>query len=242
MDKTKYTIKVGGESYTLSLPTNKSNAVAYLAAAKYNNIGAIISEREDSPEGAAMYNQYRAWHALCTEAVKAIDFVPLNAAANEQIEAERIAAEAEAKKKAEEEAKAKADADAIAAKEAEEAAKKAEEERKYYEEHIAPLERLEAAKKAIDAETDENILTGHVWNDTPIWLSSENQFNFKAAYDIAFQTNGMNLPITFKLGEKDGDPVFHTFNTVNELQGFYLSCVEHINKCLKDGWAKKSAL
>ena len=28
-----------------------------------------------------------------------------------------------------------------------------------------------------------------------IWLSSENQFNYKVAYDLALQTNGANLPI-----------------------------------------------
>lgn len=91
----------------------------------------------------------------------------------------------------------------------------------------------------IDAETDRKILRGHAWNGTPVWLSSENQFNFKAAFDVALQTQGANLPITYKLGEKDGNSIYHTFETVAELQDFYLSCVSYINQCLKDGWQAK---
>ena len=49
----------------------------------------------------------------------------------------------------------------------------------------------------INAKTDEKILSGFVWRDNPVWLSSENQFNFKAAYDIAVQTGGMNLPARY---------------------------------------------
>ena len=45
---------------------------------------------------------------------------------------------------------------------------------------------FDAAKAAIiadiNAQTDEKILSGFVWNEMPVWLSSENQFNFKAAY------------------------------------------------------------
>lgn len=242
MDNKIYNITIGDEELAIQLPTTKANAVASLASAKFGNIGEILINANNDDVSHANYLAYRAWHTLCTEAVNEIDFAPLNEAAKAQIEAERKAEEEEAKRKAEAEAKAKAEAEAIAAKEAEEAAKKAEEERKYYEENIAPLERLEAAKNAIDAETDEKILTGHVWNDTPIWLSSENQFNYKAAYDIAYQTNGANLPITFKLGEKDGESIFYTFESIEELQGFYISCVNHINACLNEGWTKKSSL
>lgn len=232
---TNIVITIDGDEYVLNLPTTKANAVASLASAKFGNIGEILINANNDDESHETYLTYRAWHTLCTEAVKDIDFAPLNEAAKEQIETERIAAEEEAKRLAEEEAK-KAAADRL------EAERKAAEEKAYYEEHIAPVERLEAAKNAIDAETDEKILTGHVWNDTPIWLSSENQFNYKAAYDIAFQTNGANLPITFKLGEIEGNPVFHTFETVDELQGFYLSCVAWINACLNAGWELKNAL
>ena len=47
---------------------------------------------------------------------------------------------------------------------------------------------------------DEKILSGFVWKGMSVWLSSENQFNYKAAYDLAIQTEGANLPIKFKFG------------------------------------------
>jgi hypothetical protein len=34
----------------------------------------------------------------------------------------------------------------------------------------------------------------------PVWLSTENQFNYKAAFDLATQTGGKSLPVTFKFG------------------------------------------
>lgn len=37
---------------------------------------------------------------------------------------------------------------------------------------------------------DAKILEGFEWNGMKVWLSSENQFNYKAAYDIAIQTGG----------------------------------------------------
>ena len=55
----------------------------------------------------------------------------------------------------------------------------------------------------INSMTDEKILTGYVWNGKPVWLSKESQFNFKAAYDLAVQKDGANLPVKFKLGEDE---------------------------------------
>lgn len=103
---------------------------------------------------------------------------------------------------------------------------------------------FDAAKAAIiadiNAQTDEKILSGFVWNEMPVWLSSENQFNFKAAYDLAVQTNGANLPVTFKLGEQpDGTPVYHTFTEMAEAQDFYVKAVAFINQTLAEGWQRK---
>ena len=36
-----------------------------------------------------------------------------------------------------------------------------------------------------NAKIDANILSGFEWNGMSVWLSSENQFNYKAAYDLA---------------------------------------------------------
>lgn len=104
----------------------------------------------------------------------------------------------------------------------------------------------------INGQIDEEILTGFTW-DVPslnggegldsvsVWLSSENQFNYKAAFDLASQTGGQNLPITFKFGSPD-EPVYHTFTEFSELQNFYVSAVTFINQTLAAGWQRKDSI
>lgn len=88
-------------------------------------------------------------------------------------------------------------------------------------------------------QTDIVILSGFEWNGMPVWLSSENQFNYKAAYDLAVQTDGATLPVTFKFGNEE--PCYHTFDTVEELTDFYTKAMLHIQCTLADGWKKKDA-
>ena len=89
--------------------------------------------------------------------------------------------------------------------------------------------------------TDRKILQDFTWHGMPVWLSDENQRNYKAAYDLAVQTGGETLPVVFKFGS-DEQPVYHTFNTLDELKEFYLSVYRHIERCLADGWANKDAV
>lgn len=71
-------------------------------------------------------------------------------------------------------------------------------------------------------------------------LSGENQFNYKSAYDLAVQTGGGTLPVTFKFGT-DMEPVYRTFETLEELTDFYTKAMRHIQNALADGWEKKDA-
>lgn len=87
-------------------------------------------------------------------------------------------------------------------------------------------------------EIDRKILQGFTWNDMKIWLSTENQFNYKAAYDLAVQTNGSNLPIIFKFGTTD-NPIYYTFETLEDLTNFYTSAMSYINTTLVEGWKEK---
>ena len=66
------------------------------------------------------------------------------------------------------------------------------------------MEVLEVITNHVNELTDQKILSGYQWNGYNVWLSTENQFNFKAAYDVAVQTGGATLPIKFKLGETEG--------------------------------------
>lgn len=91
-----------------------------------------------------------------------------------------------------------------------------------------------------NARTDEAILFGFSYEDTPVWLSQENQFNYKAVYDLAVQSGGKNLPVTFKFGT-DTEPVYRTFSTLDELTDFYTQAITHIQDALAEGWKKKDA-
>lgn len=94
---------------------------------------------------------------------------------------------------------------------------------------------------AINKRTDEKILSGFVWNGNQVWLSTENQFNYKAVYDVAVQTNGANLPLTFKFGDSE-NPIYYKFEELEDLQDFYLKALEHINEQLVIGWKKKDSI
>lgn len=115
--------------------------------------------------------------------------------------------------------------------------------RKDYD-HIPTIAEVKADIGAlINAHTDAKILTGFSWNGKPVYLSSENQFNFKAAYDLAFQTEGANLPTKFKLGEdSDGTPVYHTFTKIDVLADFVMKVFAFINTTLDDGWQEKDSI
>ena len=41
-----------------------------------------------------------------------------------------------------------------------------------------------------NSQTDAAILSGFAYNGAHVWLSVENQYNYKAAYDLAVQTGG----------------------------------------------------
>lgn len=115
----------------------------------------------------------------------------------------------------------------------------------YMEEELDHRPDIEEVRSLVsdwyNAGTDGLILSGFEYEDRPVWLSSENQFNYKAAYDLAIQTGGQNLPVTFKLGTDDA-PYYRTFETVSDLQDFYVKAMKHIQDALSEGWKKKDAL
>ena len=88
---------------------------------------------------------------------------------------------------------------------------------------------------------DAKILEGFEWNGMKVWLSSENQFNYKAAYDLAAQTNGGSLPVTFKFGDTE-NPVYHEFKTLDDIADFYVKAMSHVNNTLKEGWESKDSI
>ena len=102
----------------------------------------------------------------------------------------------------------------------------------------------------IDAVNDyinERIISGFEWTSVDgdkyaVWLSMENQQNYKAIYDLAVQNNGVGiLPVTFKFGTTE-QPTYHTFETLEELQLFYIQSVRFIQETYQKGWQEKDSI
>ena len=94
---------------------------------------------------------------------------------------------------------------------------------------------------AINKDIDQKILSGFIWKDMSVWLSSENQFNYKAAYDLAVMSQGKSLPTVFKFGTTD-NPVYYSFGTLEDISDFYISGMAYINTCLAEGWKQKDSI
>ncbi|MBQ3421256.1 MAG: hypothetical protein IJH34_06225 [Romboutsia sp.] len=82
------------------------------------------------------------------------------------------------------------------------------------------------------------ILLNFKWNGFDVYLSKENQMNYKSFYDLAFQTKGASLPVTLKF-EKNGKAEYFTFDDLDIFTDFYKGMVKHINNCLAYGWSLK---
>jgi hypothetical protein len=89
-----------------------------------------------------------------------------------------------------------------------------------------------------NGQTNAAILSGFTYEGSMVWLSQENQFNYKAQYDLAVQTKGKSLPVTFKFGT-DEQPVYREFATTDDLSDFYTKAMQYIQDVLADGWKKK---
>jgi hypothetical protein len=96
---------------------------------------------------------------------------------------------------------------------------------------------FEQAKAAIIADINEKvkdkIIGGFVWNDKPVWFSEENQLNFSQSV----------VPVTLKIGEEeDGTPIYHQFDTVEDLKAFSDACNAWKQQCLTAGYAEKDSI
>ena len=115
--------------------------------------------------------------------------------------------------------------------------------RKRYDHKPAITEVRSDIESLINERTDAAILTGFSWRGVSVYLSTENQFNFKASYDLAVQTQGATLPVKFKLGEDgDGTPVYHVFSEMEEFEDFYTKAISYVNDTLNAGWQEKDSV
>lgn len=115
----------------------------------------------------------------------------------------------------------------------------------YMEHEFDHLPEPEEVKSLIiawyNAKVDEAILSGFTYEDMAVWLSAENQFNYKSAYDLAVQTARATLPVTFKFGTNEL-PQYRKFETLDELTDFYVKAMAYIQSTLAEGWKEKDAI
>ena len=82
----------------------------------------------------------------------------------------------------------------------------------------------------INDRTTERIISGFKWQEKPVWLSIENQLNFSQA----------TAPVTLKIGEQEGGtPVYHTFDTQQDITDFCTACTQWTQQQRESGWQEK---
>ena len=106
------------------------------------------------------------------------------------------------------------------------------------------IERVKAAIiKDIDERTDYKSEHGYKWQEKPVKLNWENRQNFKAVHDAAaMYPQSVTFPKLFKLSDgDDGQAVYYTFTSMQELAQFYLGGLGWIEQCVEEGFAKKDS-
>ena len=115
----------------------------------------------------------------------------------------------------------------------------------FYQQEFLHKPTLEEVKSLITSWYDDKItariVEGFVYDGLSVWLSNENQLNYKVAYDMAVQSDGANLPVTFKFYDNDVAE-YRTFNTWAEITDFYTAMVSYIQQNLIDGWQEKDRI
>lgn len=87
---------------------------------------------------------------------------------------------------------------------------------------------------------NSDIQGNFTWNNMPVWLSIENQLNYKTAYDLATYTSGKILP-TFKFGTSE-NPIYYTFEDLDTLKDFYTQMASFVAETLSKGWKEKDSI
>lgn len=86
----------------------------------------------------------------------------------------------------------------------------------------------------INEQVAEKIRNGMVYETMPVYLSEENQLNFRSV---------PTLPVRYKVGEfSDGRVAYITFESRDELEDFNRAIADHIARCLNEGWDEKDAV
>lgn len=76
---------------------------------------------------------------------------------------------------------------------------------------------------------EDRIINDFTWGGIKVYLNRDNQMNINMFSDSS------SFPVTMKLGT-DEDPIYYIFNTSDEMNNLRSYMINHIKKCLTDGW------
>lgn len=114
---------------------------------------------------------------------------------------------------------------------------------KYYITNRKPTP--ETIKEEINTYINENvkksIINDFTWNGMKVYLSLENQIDYKLLFDITLLQDGTNLPEVIKL-KQGKETVHYSIESVEEFKDFMLSMNRHIRECLKQGRELKESI
>ena len=102
---------------------------------------------------------------------------------------------------------------------------------------------IEEVKEVItqyyNEKANNEIINGFKWNDMNIWLSLENQINYKAIYDLININENLVFPLHLKF-HKNGEDIIYTFETKDEYLDFYSNQIIYVKDILQTYWDVKS--
>lgn len=91
--------------------------------------------------------------------------------------------------------------------------------------------------KELNNECEKEIREGFKYNEYSVWLSLENQQNYKMLFDYLMK--GGTEQTKVKLYDTNGNGVYKEFEDIDEYKPFYFLIIEHINKILYKYWTIK---
>ena len=105
----------------------------------------------------------------------------------------------------------------------------------------------------IDTRTDARILNGYQWTvlhgsdagkTVNVWLSAENQSNYKAKHDVALAYPQLvTFPMRYKISEDaQKRAIYEESQDISELATFYLGGIAYIERCIDEGWEEKDSV
>lgn len=93
----------------------------------------------------------------------------------------------------------------------------------------------------LNSECEKEIRECFKYNEFSVWLSLENQQNYKMLYDY-FAKNSAKLPLKVKLYDENGIGEYEEFASFADYEVFYFSTIEHINQTLSKYWQIKDSI